>query len=44
MAAVVGLTSQQVIEVCKKALSQKWAGDWEHRIEECEKKLNNKKS
>lgn len=35
---------EETIEVCKKALSQKWAGDWEHRIEECEKKLNNKKS
>ena len=33
---------EETIEVCKKALSQKWAGDWEHRIERCEKKLNKK--
>lgn len=31
---------EETIEVCKKALSQKWAGDWGHRIERCEKKLN----
>ena len=31
---------EETIEVCKKALSQKWAGDWEHRIERCEKNLN----
>lgn len=31
---------EETIEVCKKALSQQWAGDWEYRIERCEKKLN----
>lgn len=31
---------EETIEICKKALSQKWASDWEHRIERCEKKLN----
>jgi tetratricopeptide (TPR) repeat protein len=31
---------EETIEVCKKALFQKWAGDWEHRIERCENKLN----
>lgn len=31
---------EETIEVCKKALSQKWAGDWKHRIERCEEKLN----
>jgi len=32
------------IKVCKKALSQKWAGDWEHRIERCQKKLDKQKN
>ena len=29
-----------VIEISKKALEQGWAGDWEKRIERCNKKLN----
>jgi len=27
------------IKICKQALSQEWAGDWEHRIERCQKKI-----
>jgi len=35
---------KEAIKVCKKALSQKWAGDWEHRMERCQKKLDKQKN
>jgi len=32
-----------VIKICNQALSQKWAGDWEHRINRCQRKLERQK-
>jgi hypothetical protein len=29
----------EVIEICKTALKEKWGGDWENRINRCNKKL-----
>lgn len=34
---------EDTIKICKQALSQEWAGDWEHRIERCEKKIEKQK-
>lgn len=31
---------QEVIDLCRKAKDQGWSGNWEQRIEKCEKKLN----
>lgn len=35
---------EETIKICKQALKQKWAGDWEHRIERCQRKIAKSKT
>jgi hypothetical protein len=35
---------REAIELCSKAKSQGWNGDWDRRIEKCEKRLNLQKN
>jgi len=33
---------EEAINTCQKAMKQGWSGDWQHRIERCLKRMNNK--